>query len=302
MQEEPSGVVVIDKPADITSARVVDVLKRVLKVRKAGHAGTLDPFATGVLVCCLNQATRLSRFFLHGEKVYRAVLHLGVDTDTQDSTGTVIATSDDSFFSEDTIRSVIKRFEGASWQLPPVISALKHKGTPLYKLARMGTPVQKPAREIFISSIDILKINLPFIWFEVRCSAGTYVRTLCADIGKTLGCGGHLKELRRIKSSGFSINEALSFSDLEKYVNAGEIGNRIIGISDALRGLPSYMADAGLIGKIRYGQRITGKDFRAGFGRETSGFVKIVDENNRLRAVLEVNERTDQFSYCCVFN
>ena len=302
MQGDTSGVVVIDKPADITSARVVDALKRVLNVKKAGHSGTLDPFATGVLVCCLNQATRLSRFFLHGEKVYRAVLHLGVDTDTQDSTGTVIATSDDSFFSEDTIRSVIMRFEGASWQQPPVISALKHKGTPLYKLARMGTPVQKPAREIFISSIDILKINLPFIWFEVRCSAGTYIRTLCTDIGKTLGCGGHLKELRRIKSSGFSIDEALSFSDLGKYGNAGEIENRIIGMSDALRGLPSYMAETGLVEKIRYGQRISGIDFRAGFVRETPGFVKIVDENNRLCAVLEVNDRIGQYRYCCVFN
>ena len=121
MQEEPSGVIVIDKPADITSARVIDVLKRVLGVRKAGHAGTLDPFATGVLVCCLNKATRLARFFLHGEKIYRAVLHLGIETDTQDSTGMVVARRDDVYLSEDTIRSVIKRFVGASWQQPPVI-------------------------------------------------------------------------------------------------------------------------------------------------------------------------------------
>jgi tRNA pseudouridine55 synthase len=302
MQEDLSGVVVIDKPANITSARAISVLKRTLKIEKAGHTGTLDPFATGVLVCCMNKATKLARFFLHGEKIYRAVLHLGIETDTQDSTGTITAVVENMSISEDTIRSVIKKFEGASLQQPPIYSALKHEGTPLYKLARCGKPMRKPAREIFISSIRVLRIDLPFIWFEVCCSAGTYIRTLCADIGKTLGCGGHLKVLRRVKSSGFVIDEAIPLSGLNVFRESETSADSIIGMSDALRGMPLYVADPVLVEKITFGKRLTKKDFRSDLSQKTSGFIKIVDDKNKLCAVLDVNEMLGKYKYCCVFH
>ena len=141
MQEGVNGVIVIDKPENISSSKVVAFIRKTLKVKKAGHTGTLDPFATGVLVCCLNQATRLARFFLHGGKKYRAELRLGIETDTQDSTGVVTATRDVGDFAADDIRSAFNRFQGKILQLPPVFSALKHQGVPLYKLARQGRPV-----------------------------------------------------------------------------------------------------------------------------------------------------------------
>ncbi len=197
-----NGVLVVDKPAGISSAKAVAIVKRLLGVRKAGHAGTLDPLATGILVCCLNRATRLAYFLLKGAKTYKAVLHLGVETDTQDATGNIITQHRNIIANEAEIRAVIKRFEGKIKQLPPVYSALKHDGVPLYKLARRGKPVQKPAREVFIKKIRIHAIDLPYIRFTVSCSTGVYIRALCADIGTTLGCGGHLKELRRVASSG----------------------------------------------------------------------------------------------------
>ena len=169
-RKELNGVIVIDKPPGITSANVVARVKKLLKAKKAGHTGTLDPFATGVLVCCINRATKLSRFFLHGKKRYEAILQLGVETDTQDLTGNVINVCHNLEFSEKAIQSAFKRFEGKIEQLPPVYSALKHKGVPLYKLARSKKPVQKPARQVSIITLKILKIKLPFIRFEVLCS------------------------------------------------------------------------------------------------------------------------------------
>jgi tRNA pseudouridine55 synthase len=239
---------------------------------------------------------------LHGEKIYHAILHLGVCTDTQDSTGAIITAVENINISEETIRSVIKRFEGVSLQQPPVISALKHKGTPLYALARSGNPVQKSAREIFISAIQIRDIDLPYIRLEICCSAGTYIRTLCADIGKALGCGGHLKALRRIKSSGFDIKEAIPLPGVEEYVRSGKIRDFIIGMADALRGMPVYMANSALVEKIRYGKTLLKKDFHPSGVMDADGYVKIIDEKNHLCAVLDVNLELDRYTYCCVFH
>ncbi|MBW1845643.1 MAG: tRNA pseudouridine(55) synthase TruB [Deltaproteobacteria bacterium] len=212
MGHDINGLLVIDKHASITSARAVAIVKKLCGVRKVGHTGTLDPFATGVLICCMNKATKLATFLLRGNKKYFAVLHLGVETDTQDSTGTIISTSDRVEFSEEAIKDVFDKFIGTVEQFPPVYSALKHKGVPLHKLARSGKAVSKPPRRVHISSIEIKEIVLPLVQFEITCSAGTYVRTLCSDIGKHLGCGGHLKALRRTESSGFAIEDALTLS------------------------------------------------------------------------------------------
>ena len=241
----------------MTSAQVVSVVKKTLNAKKVGHTGTLDPFATGVLICCINRATKLARFFLSGNKIYDALLHLGIETDTQDATGTITATCDSVKFSEEEICAAFKKFEGAGNQLPPVFSALKHNGLPLYKLARKGKPVQKPARPINIHYIKILRIDLPFIRFEVSCSAGTYIRALSSDVGKVLGCGGHLKELKRIDSSGLTINEALTLSELKNAVEAGKISDKIISMTRALQYLPELAADTALTEKIIYGSNIT---------------------------------------------
>ena len=304
-QQELSGVVAVDKPQNITSAKVVAYVKHLLNAGKAGHAGTLDPFAEGVLVCCINDATRLARFLLAGSKTYEATLKLGIETDTQDSTGTVTAVSRGFDYPEDTIRSVVKQFEGGIEQQPPVFSALKHKGTPLYKLARQGTPVQKPARSVHIASIKILEIKLPLVRFKVCCSAGTYIRTLCADIGKQLGCGGHLFALKRLASSGFKIEQAISLPALEKLASAGKYSRFIVSMADALPDMPACVADQNLIEKIRHGKPVTKKDLSFGQVSVKKNMhdvnIKVVDAGNKLLAVLNYGKDPDRFSYACVF-
>jgi tRNA pseudouridine55 synthase len=302
MQHELSGILVVDKPADTTSAKVVAIVKQLLGADKAGHTGTLDPFATGVLACCVNRATKLARFFLHGNKKYEAVLQLGIETDTQDSTGIVTATCDQAEFSEPAIRSVFKQFEGTIEQLPPVYSALKHKGTPLYKLARKGKPVQKPKRRVFISNVEILEIDPPFVRFEVSCSAGTYIRTLCADIGTSLGCGGHLKKLRRLESSGFTIDQAAPLSELKKLALAGELPKRIISMSNALQDMGEHIADKDLTNKIKHGNILTKSDITPAMTDASEGYIKILDTDKDLIAVLKHTSVSNRYNYCCVFN
>ena len=302
MNNELNGVIVIDKPANITSAKVVAIIKKLFGAGKVGHAGTLDPEATGILLCCINKATKLSRFFLTGSKKYEAVLHLGVETDTQDAAGKIISTSNELDFTEKTIQAVFREFEGAIEQVPPAFSALKHKGTPLYKLARKGKAVIKPSRPVFISYNKIRKINMPFISFEVCCSSGTYIRALCSDIGKKLGCGGHLKKLRRIESSGFTINEAVTLSEVEQLISTGSINDRIISMSDALHDMPEYIVDEILTKKIKHGILLTTKDFMPENTDDLKNFIKIVDKNNNLTAVLKINKDSNRYNYCCVFN
>ncbi|MBU4345346.1 MAG: tRNA pseudouridine(55) synthase TruB [Desulfobacteraceae bacterium] len=301
MQHRLNGILIVDKPANMTSAKVVAGVKKLLGVGKAGHAGTLDPFATGVLVCCLNDATKLCRFLLHDKKKYIAVIHLGIETDTQDFTGNIISTSDKTTFTDKKLRLTFKQFEGAVKQLPPVYSALKHKGVPLYKLARRGKPVQKEARSIFISYVKILEISLPLIRFEVSCSAGTYIRTLCADIGEVLGCGGCLKELRRIESSGFTIGQALTLPEMEELHSSHKLSARLISMSDTLQYMPRYIADNLLTDKLKHGSIITRQDIILQQTDIYEDFIKIVDTDDNLIAILNLEKDSDKYHYCCVF-
>jgi tRNA pseudouridine55 synthase len=300
-----NGILVIDKPVDISSAGVVAIVKRTLQVKKVGHAGTLDPFAEGVLVCCVNRATRLARFLLHGPKKYVAVLKLGEETDTQDATGTVISRSRPADCTPDTLKKVMQSFEGSGKQLPPVYSALKHKGVALYKLARRGQPVQKPARRIQIYRMTIRKIDLPFVHFEVWCSAGTYIRTLCADIGKILGCGGHLSALKRITSSGFDIEQAIALADLPAVAQSRKLSERMISMADALPDMPAVTADTSLVTKIRHGRPVFFNDLAgardAGDSPLTGGKIKIVDYRGQLVAILSRSQANDRLDYNCVF-
>jgi len=307
MALEKSGILIIDKPAGMTSAKVVAWLKKNAGYRKAGHAGTLDPLATGLLVCCVNQATRLARFFLHGSKKYQGTLMLGTETDTFDATGDVTATCDVTGLSEEKIKSVFCRFEGEMDQLPPVYSALKHNGVPLYRLAREGKPVQKPSRRVHISSLRVLKIDLPLIHFEVSCSAGTYIRTICSDIGKELGCGGHLKSLRRTESCGFSEDHAITMEEVENLLAEGRLSEKMIDMSEAIEDMKGYVADQELTDKVLYGQPITGrilenKRIQSGKKDRYRKFIRIVDPENNLLAVMGNEKNSDVYDYCCVFH
>jgi len=301
-----NGILVIDKPADMTSARVVACVKKTLGAAKVGHAGTLDPFAEGVLICCVNQATRLAGFLLHGPKKYVAVLKLGQETDTQDLTGTVVSTAKSVDFSPQMIHTAFESFKGTIEQLPPVYSALKHHGVPLYKLARRGQPVQKPPRRVQIYDICIQDVDLPYVRFEVSCSAGTYIRTLGSDIGKKLGCGGYLQALKRTASSGFTLDRAIPLSDLEELAGSRKLSQKMVSMRDALMEMPEFYADQLLAEKIRHGQLLTARDQSgpndvnraAGAG----GRIKIIDPEGDLIAIVEPDPTGDRLNYCCVFH
>ncbi len=305
---QPSGIVVLDKPEGLTSARAVGRIKKMFGARKAGHAGTLDPFATGILVCMLNQATRLGRFLLAGEKTYEAVLHLGIETDTQDVTGRVVKRHTLDAGMTNRLADTFQRFKGRIDQRPPVFSALKHKGVPLYKLARQGRPVQKPARPVHITAIEITAVALPEVHFQVTCSAGTYIRSLCADIGRELGCGGHLSRLRRTWSSGFGLPSALSLDELERRIATGRDDTPIISPAAALPGMVTGIADEAAADKINKGIRLTGDDLAAPQPQPTENragherhLVKIIDSRGRLLAVVKYQPHEDGYQYCCVF-
>ena len=280
-----SGVIVMDKPPDVSSARVVAEVKKILKARKVGHTGTLDPMATGVLVCCVNQATRIAQFLVKSKKRYRATLHLGVETDTQDATGKVISDTGAATANAELIGAVISRFEGSYLQAPPAYSALKMKGIPLYRYARAGRPVHKPARLVLIDKIEVLSIEPPFVHFIVTCSSGTYVRTLCSDIGKELGCGGHLKALRRIESGQFTAGDALTVPELEALADQNRIPERIVSMTDALSNIPEATANKALTLKIKHGRVIHAHDINglplngSTGSQETQTYVKLLDAN-----------------------
>jgi tRNA pseudouridine55 synthase len=308
MRSQLSGVLTIDKPAGQSSAKTVAVVKKLLGVAKVGHSGTLDPFATGVLVCCVNQATRLARFFLRSRKSYTAVLRLGEQTDTQDATGQVVATSSVPQLQPDRLVDLFKQFEGQTMQQPPVYSALKHKGTPLYKLARNGTPIQKPPRQVTISSLRITDVRSPDIQFDVTCSAGTYVRTLCADIGERIGCGGHLLSLRRTASGGFSLTDAVALETLEAIDGTAQRLKLLTPMADALCDMRKVEANPDLLQRIAHGRPLTaGHVPQESINKNTAsaaccGYVKVVDAGNELRAVIEYIPDKTAYDYCCVFH
>ena len=208
------GFFVIDKPVGVTSHDIVAMVRRAIGQKKVGHTGTLDPFATGVLPVAVGDGTKTIQFLDESVKEYRAVLRLGISTDTQDLTGRVVCERDWSTLAPCDLMQLAPRFTGKLSQLPPMFSALKQGGVPLYKLARQGVEVEREPREVEIYSLVFDWIRLPEAAFTVRCSRGTYVRTLACDIGEALGCGAHLLELRRTQSGLFLEAEAISIEEL----------------------------------------------------------------------------------------
>jgi tRNA pseudouridine55 synthase len=303
MQRGLNGFLVIDKPVDATSAQVVARVKRLTRAKKVGHTGTLDPFATGVLICCLNQATRLAGYLLKENKRYHAVLRLGIDTDTQDNTGEVVSSAPVSHLTAEAVRAAFGAFKGTFHQQPPAYSALKHQGVPLYKLARRGQTVRKPPRQVTVSQLTIEKIALPEVTFEAICSAGTYIRTLGADIGHRLGCGGHLTALRRLSSGPFGSDAALSLDQLAQVVADGNLSRHLIAPAHALRDRPRIEADRRLLKKVRHGQQLSLADLGPIYPavRETGGPILVMGADDRLMAVLGYQPDMEKLSYHCVF-
>ena len=213
-----SGILLVDKPCGITSFRVVSIIKTIFNTKKVGHAGTLDPMATGLLPILINKATKAQEFLQNSFKEYQASFKLGVCTDTQDITGKVLKKIDNADVTENKLRETLKKFEGFIDQTPPMYSAISKNGIRLYKLARKGIEVEREKRRIEINKIELLKYNPNEKEADilVSCSKGTYVRTLCSDIGDNLGVGATLTKLRRTKTCNFSIENSIKLSELEE--------------------------------------------------------------------------------------
>jgi tRNA pseudouridine55 synthase len=215
-----NGVILVDKPKEWTSFDVVNFVRNRFNVPKVGHCGTLDPAATGLLVLVLGRFTKLSQKFSGEDKVYKATMLIGTETDSHDMDGEVTAENDYSAVAEEQLREVIASFVGEQDQVPPMVSAVKKDGKRLYELARKGVEVEREAKRINIPSIDITRIELPYCDFTVRCSKGTYIRTLCSDIGRKLGCGAALYDLRRTVSGEFSLDDAVTVDTLKTWEQA----------------------------------------------------------------------------------
>ncbi|MFH1664798.1 MAG: tRNA pseudouridine(55) synthase TruB [Candidatus Omnitrophota bacterium] len=214
--DTPGGILVIDKEKGMTSHDVVDAVRRRFRIKKVGHAGTLDPNATGVLVLLLGKATKLSNELLNDEKEYEALMKLGERTDSGDRDGEVIL-SREVKVSEERVKETIAEFRGEMEQVPPMISAKKVKGVRLYKLARRGMEVERKPHKIRVTEIEVTHISLPLVRFRTVCSKGTYIRQMAEDIGEKLGCGAHLVDLRRLRSGQFSLDKAVPFSKLMQW-------------------------------------------------------------------------------------
>jgi tRNA pseudouridine55 synthase len=252
-------IINLDKPENISSQQAVTKVKRMLAVKKAGHAGTLDPIATGVLLICLNKATKITRFLSDLDKEYIFRMKLGEKTDTYDSTGTVLAKKDYHFIQESDVRHALENFTGRVKQVPPLFSAIQVGGQRLYNLARKGiTDVQIPERTVSIHELELIRFDPPFIDLRVACSKGTYVRSLCDDLGAVLGAGAHMTSLQRTAIGKFRIKEATTFSELEQG------SNLCYPMDFALSHLPGIILSDEEFGKVGKGLPIKAhQDFSA---------------------------------------
>jgi len=225
------GILLIDKPSGITSHDVVDYIRKKTGIKRIGHTGTLDPNATGLLILCLGKATKLSEYFVALDKTYEGKMRLGIITDSHDIDGNILQENPWTGITENKIKKYISGFIGEIEQVPPMVSAIKVGGKRLYKIAREGLTIEREARKINVYEFSVLKTELPDIWFRVSCSRGTYVRTLCHDLGQKIGCGAVLTELQRTKIGNYSVDNAVP---LEKLETKEEIQKRLISIEQSL--------------------------------------------------------------------
>ena len=278
-------VINLNKPKGISSQQAVTRVKRITGVRKAGHAGTLDPMATGVLLVCTGEATKITRFLTDLDKEYLTIMKLGEKTDTYDSEGTVVQRSEGFSLGKEDIENVLAGFRGTIEQTPPMFSALKVGGRPLYSLARRGIMVERAGREITIHRMEISGFSLPFVEMKISCSKGTYIRSLCNDIGEALGVGAHITGLQRTQIGGFRIEDSVTLDELEKSPAAG---NAFVSIDEALGHLREMSLDERDFTRAKNGLSV--KHHASGLPQES--FIRLKDPSGHLFAVGRVFDNT----------
>ncbi len=285
-----NGLLVVDKEQNYTSMDVVALIRGMSGQKKVGHTGTLDPGATGVLPICLGNATKLCDILTEKTKEYEAVCRLGITTDTEDIWGKELSSVcvSEEAFSNEKIREAVLSFEGDYGQIPPMYSAVWKDGKRLYDLARKGIEVDRDPRRVQIHKMEILSIDLPEVRFRVSCSKGTYIRTLCADIGKRLGCGGAMAELRRIRSGVFDLSQARTLSQIQVYKDEGRFGELVIPTDACFPDLPKLtVTKAGNKGLYNGNYLFAGDLADPASDTETQDRFRIYDSNGIFYGIYE---------------
>lgn len=254
--DEANGIISVIKPLQWTSMEVVRRVKRLTQQKKVGHAGTLDPQATGVLPVCLGQATKVMEYLVDSPKTYAALIHLGVSTDSYDALGQITETRDPSHITEQDVSAALEKYQGVFHQVPPMFSALKKDGERLYNLARAGKEVTRPPREVQIYRLKITRWISPEVRLELECGRGMYVRSLAHDLGTDLGCGAHLKELTRLRSGPFDISTAISMEQVEKACQDGSWRSLLFPVDFPLLNFKAAIVQQDKEEAIRQGQGI----------------------------------------------
>lgn len=249
------GILLLDKRIGVSSNRALQEIKRLFNANKAGHTGSLDPLATGLLPLCFGEATKISSLMLDDDKRYQVDVKLGVNTDTGDSEGQVIAEKPVPILSVEAIESCLQKFTGDIDQIPPMYSALKHKGRKLYELAREGKVIERKARRITIFELNLLKTTSDTLTLDVLCSKGTYIRSLAEDIGNELGCGGTVIQLRRTQAGIFKIENALTIEQLQE-MDLDQLKNQLINVDKPLNNIPAILLSDVQTVLIRQGQQL----------------------------------------------
>jgi tRNA pseudouridine55 synthase len=279
------GVINIHKEKGYTSHDVVAKLRGIVGQKKIGHTGTLDPDATGVLPVCLGKATKLCDMLTDKNKTYETVMLLGKVTDTQDISGTVLNESPTDMLDEDTVKTVILSFVGDYMQVPPMYSALKVNGKKLYELAREGVEVERKARPVTILDIEIKEINLPRVRMEVSCSKGTYIRTLCHDIGEKLGCGACMEELIRTRVSRFKLEDSLTLSQVQELKEAGNIDQILVPIDEMFSGYEAITLKEEFMSFVYNGNTFMPKHVKQYIELADGKMVRVYDDKGNFIAI-----------------
>jgi len=299
MRPEVHGVLNINKPAGMTSHDVVDAVRKILGMRRVGHTGTLDPQATGVLPLCVGRATRIAQYLTQADKEYAMTLRLGITTDTLDAAGRETTRVEELAVRREDFLAVLPRFVGEIQQVPPIYSAKKYRGERLYRLARRGEHVERQPVTVRIYALELLEFRPPFVRLRATCSKGTYARSLCDDIGRALGCGGHLYELTRTRSGRFTLEGILTLTELEERVRDGRLSEVLIPIAEALDHLPAVRVapEAGRL--ILHGGALTAAlvvQYPADLARGT--LVRILGFRRQLLSLAETTVASADFAAC----
>ena len=285
-----NGIINVYKEKGYTSFDVVARMRGICGQKKIGHTGTLDPDAEGVLPVCLGKATKVCDMLTDSDKVYRAVMQLGVETDTQDMTGTILKEADTTGLAEQYVMGAVMQFEGEIFQVPPMYSALKVNGKKLCDLARVGVTVERKARPVTIYKIFVENIELPYVTMTVSCSKGTYIRTLCHDIGAKLGCGAAMKSLVRLQAAGYRIEDAYKLDALQKFSESGTLKDAVTPIERVFEVYPVLTAKPEFDIMLKNGNKMALQQFQEMIKPELEMKVRVRMSDGRFAAVYEYRE------------